>query len=112
MVVLWRSIVTFVHNNFWFFNVLLQGSKQKEFAEHATNTIRILPEINNLCEPLDEDIATFSLTDLGSLDAVVNDITRSLTDELGGSELQCHAINSPNTPLKTQEVFSGTVDFN
>ncbi|KAJ3406188.1 hypothetical protein HDV05_006127, partial [Chytridiales sp. JEL 0842] len=76
------------------------GSKQKEFAEHATNTIRILPEIDNLCEPLDEDIATFSLSDLGSLDAVVNNITIAVIDELGGSELQCHAINSPNNPLK------------
>ncbi|KAJ3410506.1 hypothetical protein HDV05_003696 [Chytridiales sp. JEL 0842] len=52
-----------------------EGSKQKEFAKHASNTIRILPDINDLCEPLDEDIATFSLTNLGSLDAVVNDIT-------------------------------------
>jgi hypothetical protein len=59
-----------------------------------------LPEIINLGELLDEDIATFSLTDLGSLDAVVNDITSAITGELAGSDLQCHAISSPNDPLQ------------
>ncbi|KAJ3122138.1 hypothetical protein HK100_012118 [Physocladia obscura] len=77
-----------------------EGSKHQDVAKHASNSIRILPPINNLSEKLDEDIAAFCLTELGLLDAALNDVVQIKETELGGSELQCHVINCPNNPLK------------
>ncbi|KAJ3223993.1 hypothetical protein HDU78_011118 [Chytriomyces hyalinus] len=77
-----------------------QGSNQRMFAEHASATLHILTDVNDLNIALDADIATFSLSDLGSLEAVVNAAVVEKISEIGGHERQCHAINPANNPLK------------
>ncbi|KAJ3379111.1 hypothetical protein HDU80_002587 [Chytriomyces hyalinus] len=77
-----------------------QGSNQRPFAEHAAATLRLLPDVDDLNIALDADIAAFSLSDLGSLDAVVNAAVNAKIREIGGHERQCHAINHANDPLK------------
>ncbi|KAJ3409330.1 hypothetical protein HDU80_001790, partial [Chytriomyces hyalinus] len=70
------------------------------YGQHASATLRILPDVNDLNIALDKDIAAFSLSDLGSLEAVVNAAVVEKISEIGGHEQQCHAINHANNPLK------------
>ncbi|KAJ3253191.1 hypothetical protein HDU77_004681 [Chytriomyces hyalinus] len=82
-----------------------QGSNQRMFAEHASATLHILTD--NIA--LDADIATFSLSDLGSLEAVVNAAVVEKISEIGGHERQCHAINHANNHLKRKRCSAASM---
>ncbi|KAJ3241954.1 hypothetical protein HDU78_001555 [Chytriomyces hyalinus] len=86
-----------------------QGSTQRPFAEHASATLRILPDVNDLNIALDADIAAFSLSDLGSLDAVVNAAVVEKISGIGGHERQCHAINHASDPLKRKRCSAASM---
>ncbi|KAJ3266487.1 hypothetical protein HDU77_000587 [Chytriomyces hyalinus] len=55
------------------------------------------------------DIAAFSLSDLSSLDAVVNAAVVEKISKIGGHERQCHAINHANDPLKRKRCSAATM---
>ncbi|KAJ3010752.1 UNVERIFIED_CONTAM: hypothetical protein HDU68_001998 [Siphonaria sp. JEL0065] len=77
-----------------------QESKQRTFAEQASGSLCILPDVNDLSISLDADIAAFTLSDLGSLDSIINSVVVEKISDIGGHECQCNAICSPNNPLK------------
>ncbi|KAJ3407724.1 hypothetical protein HDU80_007943, partial [Chytriomyces hyalinus] len=60
-----------------------QGNNQQLFAEQASATLHILPDINDLNISLDADIVAFTLTDFGSLDSAVNSAVVAKINDIG-----------------------------
>ena len=83
-------------------NKSLQDNIHKQFAEMASATLKVLPVVTSTSSVvLDKDIVAFKLTDIkDDTKAVINEVTTERARKLGGSRLQCHAINSANNPSK------------
>ena len=76
-----------------------------QLTQKATETLKVLPVITSTSSvALDEDIAAFVLSDLkDDTKAVINEVTVERARKLGGSRLQCRAVNFPHIPEKRHQ---------
>ena len=81
-----------------------------QLTQKASATLKVLPVVTSTSSVvLDKDIAAFKLTDIkDDTKAVINEVTTERARKLGGSRLQCHAINSANNPTKRKRCSQAT----